>query len=596
MEENEKRLNNLNLEQIKELKKQEIEKIKERRRKKKFGIKRRMTMMGVFPAVFLVIVLLIFATNSLSLGLYDESLNGLYLLAESVEAGYNALDGSYSLSGNNLMKGKTNITTNLDLIDSFTEDSDVSVTICYGKTRMATSLQDKAGNRITGTDIADAVWNTVSKGDIYKTKDIVINDTDYVAVYVPLRENGKIVGTIFAGQPATDVKAYINGRVAGFTGISIVLLIILTITTYITARHMAKPIVQAEDIILELAHGNLNVEVAPEVVNRNDEIGDMGKSVQQLVEKLSEIVGNIAKITDELNATGQSLSSAAAQSSSASDEISSAVEDISKGAVSQAEDIESASTQIGHMGEVIGEIVENVTTLTGTAADMGKAGDESLVTIDDLATSNDTTNKAILEIADQIKNTDESIKKISNSTALITGIAEQTNLLSLNASIESARAGEAGKGFAVVASEIQKLAVQSNDAAMEIQGIIGELLHNSQEMLTQMDDAIVLLKDQKAKLDNTKTKVGQVGDGIKVSQSGTAEIKVNADSCDSARSSVVDIITNLSAISEENAASAQETTASMEELNATINTLAEEAEKLDNLSKILREDMNFFTV
>ena len=59
---------------------------------------------------------------------------------------------------------------------------------------------------------------------------------------------------------------------------------------------------------------------------------------------------------------------------------------------------------------------------------------------------------------------------------------------------------------------------------------------------------------------------------------------------------MVDIITNLSAISEENAASAQETTASMEELNATINTLAEEAEKLDNLSKTLRKDMNFFTV
>lgn len=596
MEDNKIKHGDLDFDEIREMKKQEIAKLKELRRKKKFGIKRRMTVMGVFPAVFLVIILLIFATSSLSSGLYDESLNGLYLLAESVEAGYNALDGSYSMSGNNLMKGKTNITANVDLIDSFTEDVDADVTVCYGKTRMASSLLDKSGNRITGTDIADNVWNEVSKGNIYRTKDIVINDTDYVAVYVPLRENGKIIGAVFAGQPATDVKAYINGRVAGFTGISVVLLIILTITTYITARHMANPIVKAEDVILELANGDLTIDVDSSVMNRNDEIGDMGKSVQQLVEKLREIVGNIAQITNELNATGQSLSSAAAQSSSASDEISSAVEDISKGAVSQAEEIESASTQIGHMGQVIGEIVENVTTLTGTAADMGKAGNESLVTIDDLATSNDTTNKAILEIADQIKNTDESIKKISNSTALITGIAEQTNLLSLNASIESARAGEAGKGFAVVASEIQKLAVQSNDAAMEIQGIIEELLHNSQEMLTQMDDAIVLLKDQKAKLDNTKTKVGQVGDGIKVSQSGTEEIKVNADSCDSARNSVVDIITNLSAISEENAASAQETTASMEELNATINTLAEEAEKLDNLSKILKNDMDFFTI
>ena len=429
MEDNKIKHGDLDFDEIREMKKQEIAKLKELRRKKKFGIKRRMTVMGVFPAVFLVIILLIFATSSLSSGLYDESLNGLYLLAESVEAGYNALDGSYSMSGNNLMKGKTNITTNVDLIDSFTEDVDADVTVCYGKTRMASSLLDKSGNRITGTDIADNVWNEVSKGNIYRTKDIVINDNDYVAVYVPLRENGKIVGAIFAGQPATDVKSYINGRIAGFTGISVVLLIIITITTYMTARHMANPIVKAEDVILELANGDLTIDVDSSVKNRNDEIGDMGKSVQQLVEKLREIVGNIAQITNELNATGQSLSSAAAQSSSASDEISSAVEDISKGAVSQAEEIESASTQIGHMGQVIGEIVENVTTLTGTAADMGKAGNESLVTIDDLATSNDTTNKAILEIADQIKNTDESIKKISNSTALITGIAEQTNLL-----------------------------------------------------------------------------------------------------------------------------------------------------------------------
>ena len=142
MEENKNKLKDLDIEEIRELKRKEISKLKERRRKKKFGIKRRMTLMGVFPAVFLVVVLLIFATNSLSTGLYDESLNGLQLLAESVEAGYNALDGSYSVSGGNLMKGKMNITTNIDLIDSFTEDVDADVTICYGKTRMATSLED----------------------------------------------------------------------------------------------------------------------------------------------------------------------------------------------------------------------------------------------------------------------------------------------------------------------------------------------------------------------------------------------------------------------------------------------------------------------
>lgn len=582
-------------EEFKERAGQEVEHIKEIRKKKKFGIRRRLVAVGVVPAVIVVIALMAYSTNSLKSGLYEEALQGMQYLAESSLAGVSIIDGDYSVSGNQLKKGNTNLTTNTDIIDSFTENNDADVTFTYGKTRMATSLFDAKGNRLTGTDIADEVWNVVSKGEVYTTTDIIINDTDYIAVYVPLKDNsGKIIGAVFAGESAEDIQDYINTKTNGIVIISIILILAAAFGTYGTATHISRPIVDVENVIMELSDGNLDVNVNKSVIARNDEIGDMGKAVETHIARLRDVIGNISQICDELNATGASLSSAAAQSNSASDEISSAVEDISKGAVSQAEEIESASTQIANMGDVINRIVSNVDTLTGTSNDMNKAGDESLATIEDLAVSNDSTNKAILEIAEQIKNTDESIKKISNSTVLITGIAEQTNLLSLNASIESARAGEAGKGFAVVASEIQKLAVQSNEAALEIQGIIEELLHNSQAMLTQMDEAVVLLKDQKSKLENTKVKVGEVGDGIRVSKSETEEIQVNAGSCDDARNTVVDVITNLSAISEENAASAQQTTASMEELNATITTLAEEAEKLNDLASVLRKDMNFF--
>ena len=71
-------------------------------------------------------------------------------------------------------------------------------------------------------------------------------------------------------------------------------------------------------------------------------------------------------------------------------------------------------------------------------------------------------------------------------------------------------------------------------------------------------------------------------------------IRGDAGSCDRARTQVVDVISNLSAISEQNAASAQETTASMEELNATINMLAEAAGNLKVLSERLNEEMDFF--
>jgi methyl-accepting chemotaxis protein len=212
----------------------------------------------------------------------------------------------------------------------------------------------------------------------------------------------------------------------------------------------------------------------------------------------------------------------------------------------------------------------------------------------ELSESNDRTTVAINRIGDQIRLTNASIEKIGAAATLITSIADQTSLLSLNASIESARAGEAGKGFAVVAGEIQKLAVQSDEAAAEIQQIIDTLLAESEQTMVVMKEAEELIAEQQEKLNDTKTRFNEVSDGINVSREDTNVIRTNASSCDNARAQVVDVIANLSAISQENAASAEETTASMEELNATINMLAEAAGNLKVLSEELNEEMNFF--
>ena len=123
---------------------------------------------------------------------------------------------------------------------------------------------------------------------------------------------------------------------------------------------------------------------------------------------------------DHLYEEGNSLDEMAKQCSNTTDDVSRAVEEISKGAVSQAEEIQNASGQIAQMGTVIEDIVTNVNNLTEASDAMGKAGDESTETMKNLSASNDKTSEAIGMIGEQIRLTDESIKKISVATELIT--------------------------------------------------------------------------------------------------------------------------------------------------------------------------------
>lgn len=349
-------------------------------------------------------------------------------------------------------------------------------------------------------------------------------------------------------------------------------------------------------VVAELATGDLKSRINQKVLNRGDELGLIAREVKELREQLVYVLAKVKDSANTLLDSGKNLSSMASQSSSTADDISHAVEDISKGAISQADDIETASSQINNMGDIIGKIVRSVRTLDTTSEELKYAGDKSTEIIQDLSSSTDKTMAAVSRIGKQVNATNESAQKIGEAIEIITSIAEETNLLSLNATIEAARAGEQGKGFAVVANQIQKLAEQSNESAQKVAGIIEELLADSERTVKVMSEVEQIVNEQQSKLDQTKSQLDDVSKGIGVSRDETSGIKEQTDVCDEARSKVVDVISNLSAISEQNAASTEETTAAMQELNATMNLLAEAAHDLTEISETLENEIEYFSM
>lgn len=564
-----------------------------------FSMLRRILLIAMIPAIIMGVACSVFGASAISSGMKKEVFDGLQATCASVFQIYDAMNGGDVFCGTDgrIYKGMYAVSGNYEIVDNIKKDTGVDVTIFYGDTRIATSIVSKeTGERLIDTQASEKVVAAVLKdGGVYEDANVIIDGTGYYGYYIPWKNsNGEIVGMIFAGRTNAEQNAFIMQKCISLCGMAVFVLILTVVVVTFCARSISSGIKGAEKVIEEMAEGNLNVSISPRAMKRTDEIGAMSRSLARFSAEMKDIMSNIKNSADVLLDSGNSLDEMATRTNETTGEISRAVEDISKGAVSQAEEIESASVQIGNMGNQIEEIVGSVAHLGDTAEQMKKDSDESTVIIGELSASNDRTTDAMHRIDKQVHATNDSVQMIRQAIEIITSIADETSLLSLNASIEAARAGEHGRGFAVVASEIQKLAEQSNASAQSIEKVIDELLVESETTVKVMEEVKAIVAEQQAKLNETKEKFERVTNGVNATDDETETIKVRTKSCDESRAIVVDIISNLSAISEENAASTEETMASMQELNATITLLADAAGNLKDLSEGLNKDMDFF--
>ncbi|MBE5926472.1 MAG: HAMP domain-containing protein [Lachnospiraceae bacterium] len=396
-----------------------------------------------------------------------------------------------------------------------------------------------------------------------------------VEKYVPKERFGEVNGTI----TTIIIIGIIGGAVLG---ILVSLLIVAPI------KKLNKGIANLSNLDFR-ATGN-----EQKLAKRNDETGEIARSVFAMRESLLNMIGQIKDEADFINDTAEGFSLNANQTTEAIGQVEKAVGEISEGANSQAEETQKATENVILIGEMVEEAVGQVEKLSTNAHAMQKAGEEAIETLQQLYVTNGKTKEEIERIYEQTHTTNESALKIKEATLMIASIAKETNLLSLNASIEAARAGEQGRGFAVVAAQIQKLADQSNQSASQIEEITDLLIRDSEEAVATMEEVRNIIDAQSINVEKTGSGFSDVKAGIDNSIESVELLANSIDKLDDARVKVIDVVQNLTAIAEENAASSQETLASVTEVTATVENVSEQASSLKEVSYKLERNIEKF--
>ncbi|MBQ2115221.1 MAG: cache domain-containing protein, partial [Lachnospiraceae bacterium] len=544
-------------------------------------------MIGIFPTIFAVVLVALLSSFQLSNALKAE-------IYEELEMAAHGLIEYYEWDIINSEEHQP--AYEHDYVDSYLED-DVHLTLFLENKRFITSIPDASNpsGRNEGTTCDEEIWKEVSKGRVYRCDKVSISGNDYFVVYLPLYGvNNEIVGMAFAGKPESLIVDELRGTIVQILILSVIILILCCAEIALVARMVKKPLVIIADNLKYLADGDLRPRQRAK--STIFEIDSIINSRIKLSEALSHTIGRVQEVSSGLLNDGNVLQSMASNSSINADNISHAVEEISKGSISMAEDIQTATADVFDMGKRIEHIVTGIDELSKVSGNMEVSGKNAVKIMNELEMSNKRTVEAIGVVAENVEATDKAVGEISAAVELINEIANQTNLLSLNASIEAARAGEAGKGFAVVANEISSLATQSNESADKIADVISMLVEDSKRSMRKMDEVKKFLDEQQSNLQNTIQEFSIVEEGIVDTKKHSDSMDIKAKECDNSRQSVIDTISNLSAIAQENASITEETTASMQELNANINLVAQQAEEVKTQSEVLSQAIGFFTI
>lgn len=279
---------------------------------------------------------------------------------------------------------------------------------------------------------------------------------------------------------------------------------------------------------------------------------------------------SIFDISDDLSHSSLDLDEKNQNMISSLENINRSIEEIAMGSTSQAEDTHEISDAIADLIRVIEENGVESSEVQEGISSIQNQKDIGLVAIGELRTLAESTQEVMNEIKGVMDITNRNVANIIDEAEGVKEIASQTNLLSLNASIEAARAGEEGRGFAVVANEIQKLSEETSKLVEGIDRESQDLLSSvseSNESINRIVEATESQYEEVLKIENI---FDLTSDLTNASSESVEKLIQSGIELTSSVHTIETLLDNLVAVTEENAALTEESSANLsQQLNYT---------------------------
>ncbi len=371
-----------------------------------------------------------------------------------------------------------------------------------------------------------------------------------------------------------------------------VVLLVAAVVVILFARRIARPIRKIESAAARIAAGDISANRLD--IRSNDEIGRLGRAFEAMSENLRALIKKVGASTDQVAASAEELNASAEQSAQAAMQIAQVITEVAAGAEKQQKAVEHTAATVEQMSAGIRQIADNTEKVASASANSAEIAATGSKSIEKSIGQMNIIEKTVTKSAEVVAKLGERSKEIGHIVEVISGIAGQTNLLALNAAIEAARAGEQGRGFAVVAEEVRKLAEQSQEAAKQIAGLIGEIRQDTDQAVAAMHEGTREVRTGAEVVTQAGQAFQDIFGAVNAVSRQIGEISGSIQELAGGSQQIVQAVQDIDAVSRETSSQTQTVSAATQEQSATMQEIAASSQALAKMAEELSEAVSKF--